>query len=202
MNEEKFQELEPSGGMASNAILPTRGSLVQETCYGFEGEVSKVFENFISAVGPAPPTAEEWLNRQNIKFTQEQITDERWYRVKALTGGSILSCQSRLKYISGPVADPEPPTPWCIWAKVVATQADDEGLHIYLENRSEDWFFLCPVLRIPVPDFVPQVGDLVHGDAGIVIIQRGDLAYCFTPADEDRERLHDYILTQDGLWES
>lgn len=68
-----------------------------EDQYGEKGYVNKVFINFFD-IPHLTMDKQSWLDQQLIPFTQEEL-DEPWYQVICDDGGSINSCESRLKII-------------------------------------------------------------------------------------------------------
>lgn len=75
------------------------GTLVQDQ-YGNIGRVTKFYDDF-SAISASclTMTGDEWLERQNIPFKSDHLT-EMWCRVTIRTGGSCwspLSCLAILE---------------------------------------------------------------------------------------------------------
>lgn len=63
-----------------------------------EGVVTEVFKNFSELVAKSSfvsMTADQWLSSQEIKFTNENLS-ERWFGVETNNGGYIFSCESKL----------------------------------------------------------------------------------------------------------
>lgn len=93
-----------------------KGDYVKETEYSHEGIIHEVFENWedlksknrFSTVAPEADEMDyvekiingdpkdKWLEMQNKPFTDSQL-EEKWFHVLTMNGGSIWSCESRLK---------------------------------------------------------------------------------------------------------
>ena len=93
-----------------------KGDYVIEICHGHEGLIKEIYENWQDLkskqgfVTIAPDADEmdnvemlvhgdprdKWLEMQSIPFTKEQL-NERWGHVLTVGGGSIYSCESRLR---------------------------------------------------------------------------------------------------------
>jgi hypothetical protein len=80
------------GDYVMNIIWQQEGCIYQ--IWDSFTEVEKDSEQFITMSGKS------WLEQQTVPFTAEQIEKERWFSVHTTNGGSILSCESRLEFIS------------------------------------------------------------------------------------------------------
>jgi len=80
------------------------GDYVTNTIWKQEGCVYKIWNNFAEVEKDAEQfismSGASWLEQQTVPFTKEQVENERWFSVHTTNGGSILSCESRLEFIS------------------------------------------------------------------------------------------------------
>ena len=80
------------------------GDYVKSIIWGQEGCIDKIWNNFYEVEKDKEQfismSGKSWLEQQTVPFTTEQVENERWISVHTTNGGSILSSESRLEFIS------------------------------------------------------------------------------------------------------
>lgn len=65
-----------------------------ETTYT-TGTISKIYSNYW-VIPTFSMTKREWLEQQLIPFTEDELY-EAWYEIKCDDGGSVITCESKLR---------------------------------------------------------------------------------------------------------
>jgi hypothetical protein len=96
----------------------TKGAKVRHVLYGYTGIVTDTFRSWedlkarsdFFTIAPDASEMDEvemlihgdhrdrWLEMQDVAYTEANL-QERWYKIKCLDGGVILSCRSRLRVV-------------------------------------------------------------------------------------------------------
>lgn len=80
------------------------GDIVKDTVWQGEGQIFEEYANYWATKKDPEQfismTPNSWLDQQIVPFSEEEINNQRWFTVHCFDGGAILTCESRLEFIS------------------------------------------------------------------------------------------------------
>ena len=79
------------------------GTQIKTKKYGYVGEIINIHDTIFDAEFLTLEDAKSWIDSQDIKPSNDEIYNQKWYSIKVIGGGSVLvSRQDVVEYSPKP----------------------------------------------------------------------------------------------------